>query len=171
MSQCVQQRFQAEDRVGFDEGGKVVLKDKAQKTLHKYTMHIQERSVYQKECSYDLPPHTSDASIRYLSEKFGIFLQNKNKPSLTLLLDNDNQWRHLHHEGIFLLCPLTNPFFAVENINGGYEIIIDDTNKLQPIAGRPTWKDPYLSVCETGMSRLAVASTNHTLDIYSRGGK
>ena len=63
----------------------------------------------------------------------------------------------------------------MEKTDGEYEIIIDDENfiglhRIQPVAGKPAWKDPYLSV-SCASEKMAVASTNSTFDIYIRGGK
>ena len=42
--------------------------------------------------------------------------------------------------------------------------------RLQPIASKPTWSHPYLSV-SSNSRRIVVTSVDHTLDIYSWDGK
>ena len=179
-SQDVHVGFAAEDQVSFNEDGAVVIKEKAQKTLHKYELKTQERNVYQKIWSVDFPPDVNDASIRSvpcsLVDYSYILLQDKNTATLKLSLDSDSGWDSWNHEGIILPCSVLKHVYAVEKTVGEYEILIHDYHykaKLQPVAGRPTWKDPYLSVCVYGVctDKVAVTSASRTLDIYSRDSK
>ena len=176
ISQGVHLEFAAEHQVGFKNEGEVVIKEKAKKTLHEYTLQIRERNVYQKSKSGDFPSGVNDASIRSSSGP-SILLQDKNTATLKLSFHNLNFWKRCHHEGIILPCSGrsgTERMYAMEKTDGEYEIINNDDRfkaVLQPVAGRPTWKDPYLCVCVDGSAsdiKMAVTSRNHTLDIYYR---
>ena len=186
MSQGVLLGFAAEYQVSFNEDREVVIKEKAQKVLHKYELQIQERNVYQKIWSVDFPPGVNDASIRSLSyslhKDWYVLLQDKNTATLKLSFKHFDQcdrfdgWDSWHHEGIILPCSGIERVYAVEKTDREFEIIINDTHfkaRLQPVATRSTWKDPYLSVCADTvfMDRIGVISTNHTLDIYCRDSK
>ena len=180
MSLDVHIGFAAEDQVGFNEDGTVVTKEKAQKKLHKYELKIQERNVYQKLWSEDFPRDVNDASIRSMPysmrEDSYVSLQDKNTANLKLSFESDSGWDSWHHEGIILPCSVLKHVYAVEKTVGEYEILIHDYHykaKLQPVAGRPTWKDPYLSVCVYGVckDRVALTSANLIFDIYSRDSK
>ena len=172
MRQNVQLGFTAEDQVGFDEDGTVVMKEKVQKTLHQFKLQNQEMNVYQKDWSYDFPPGANDASIRSLSET-RVFLQDKYTAALKRIFSDYSRWSSCEKEGIILNCFGLECLYALANTDGEYEIIINDKDfgpRIQPVAGKPAWKDPYLSVC-SNYEKMAVASTNNTLDIYRRGGK
>ena len=186
MSQGVHLEFEAENQIGFKDDATVVIKEKAQKTLHKYDLQHQEGNVYQKIWNVDFPLDVNDASIRSVSYSFPqdsyVLLQDKNTATLKLsfdcrsVLDSPESWNSWHYEGIILPCSRIDRVYAVEKTDGEYEIIINDNNfnaRLQPVAGRPSWKDPYLSVCVNGVrkDRIAVASSNHTLDIYNIDSK
>ena len=176
ISQGIHLEFAAEKQVGFRKEGEVVVKEQAQKTLHEYRLRIQEKNVYQKSRSEDFPPDVNDASIRSSSGP-STFLQDNNTATLKLAFHNLKPWKILHHEGILLPCSRIKHVYAVEKTDSEYEIIINDyefNGGLQPASGRPTWKDPYLSVCTdrvTSIDRIAVTSTNRTLGIYSKGSK
>ena len=86
MSQNVQLGFTAEDQVGVNEYGTVVIKGKGHKTLHQYKLQKQERNVYQKDQSYDFPPGANDASIRSFSETI-VYLQDKYLATLKKKID------------------------------------------------------------------------------------
>ena len=182
MSQGVHLGFAAEDQVGFQRDGSVVIKDKAHETLHKYELQIQEGDLYHKKWSYDLPFGLEDVSIRSASGN-NVVLQVKNTGTLKFILyykSIGSVWDRLHHEGIYLNCCLLDfeDVYAVERLDGEYEIVFTSNCtkvRMHPVAGRPTWKDPYLSVCvkedQYEQYWMAVASANHTLDIYRRHSK
>ena len=172
MRQYVQLGFTAEDQVGFDEDGTVVMKEKGQKTLHQFKLQNQEMNVYQKDRSYDFPPGANDASIRSLSE-MTVFLQDKYTATLKRIFYEYSRWGSYNHEGIILNCFGIERVYALAKSDGEYEIILVDKDfgpRIQPVAGKPAWKDPYLSVC-SNYGKMAVASTDNTLDIYRRSGK
>ena len=175
-SQDIHLGFAAEDQVGFNSDGAVVLKEKAQKTLHKYELQIQERNVYKKSWSKNFPPDVGDASIRSVSGYHNVLLQDKNTVTLKLNFDCRKAWDNWHHSGIILPCSEIKCMYAVEKTNEEYELIINDKARLQSVMGRPTWTDPHLSVCGVSYEydvpeRIAVTSTNRTLDIYSMDSK
>ena len=176
ISQGVHLGFAAENQVSFRQDGEVVVKEKAQKTLHEYRLQIQEKNVYQKSRSEDFPSGVNGASIRSSCGP-ATFLQDNNTATLKLAFHNLKPWKIWNHKGILLPCSRIKHVYAVEKTDGEYEIVINDYEfnvRLQPAMGRPTWKDPYLSVCTDGLTsidRIAVTSTNRTLGIYSKGSK
>ena len=174
VSQGVHLGFAAEDQVGFNKDGGVVVKEITRKTLHEYRLQIQERNVYQESRSEDFPSGVNDASIRSSSGP-SVLLQDKNTATQKRSFHNLQPWKSWHHEGTILPCSRMKCVYAVEKTDGEYEIIIDDYNskaRLQPVTGGSPWKDPYLSLCMHGGSdRIAVTSTNNTLQIYSKASK
>ena len=181
-SRGVRLEFAAEDQVVFF-GDKVIIKVKAQNTLHKYELQLPKMIYQEMRMSEDLPHGVNTASV--MAVRWGnILLQDKSTSTTlqlscksTKLLDS---WRH---EGILLSyhrhVDNRNQFmYAVEKTYGEYEIVIvemiyhlgcsrefRDIVRLQPVGTKPTWSHPYLSVCLKDQ-KLAVTSTEHTLDIY-----
>ena len=170
----VRLEVEAEGQVGFNRQGEVVIKEKAQQTLHKYKLQILERDLYQEIWSEDIPPGVNSASIRAVTDlAHEVLLQDNSSATMKWRFHNLKHWNSWNDEGIILPCSGIGRVYAVEKTAGEYEIIIHDNHfkaRIQPVAGRSTWKDPYLSVCVSGVpeDRIAVTSTNHTLDIYSR---
>ena len=182
MSRGVRLEVAAEDQVGFYERtGEVFIKEKAQNTLHKYKLQFKE-NIYQEIWSEDFPDGVNTASVISMYDddmyedgyNLKLVLHDKSTSS-TLLLSSDGKelldsW---HHDDEILLTCFSSAFyglfvFAMEMAEGEYKIVIvegSSTIRLQPVAAKPTWSNPYLSVCEI-MRRLAVISTDHTLDIY-----
>ena len=181
MSRGNRLEFAAEKQVGYNAYGKVIIKEKARKTLHKYELQSREM-VYQEIWSEDFPHGVNTASVIAVYSPSGgdkLLLQDKST-STTLVLSSDGRefldsW---NHEGIFLTCLYQDePVYAVEKTSREYEIVIVKENRdgkyekrLQPVASKPTWSHPYLSVCETA-GRIAVTSKDHTLDIYYSYGR
>ena len=195
MSQGIHLEFPADYQVGHRFNGEVIIKEKAQNTLHKYKLHF-PKYIYQEIWSVDFPHGVNTASVtavyskkilgRELQYGYKVLLQDKST-STTLILSSDgtkllDSW---HHEGILLTCFCSgwSEYFVhvVEKTDGEYEIVIIERNirlnnkdisetRLQPVAAKPTWSHPYLSLCKSN-SRIAVTSTDHTLDIYSKFGK
>ena len=183
-SRTVRLEFAAENQVGINRyTGEIIIKEKAQNTLHKYKLQSPD-NLYQEIWSENFPHGINTASViaAYCTIKNGckIALQDKTS-STTLLLSSDGRqlldsW---HHEGILLACFHSEKFaYAVEKAEGEYEIVIVEANdkdlkkrseiKLQPVVAKPTWSNYYLSVCMSKL-RIAVTSTDHTLDIYGSG--
>ena len=182
-----------ENQVAFNELGHLIIKEKEQKQLHCYNLHAEESESAINQWSVQFPPDVNSASIR--SATFGEVLMQDDRTSTLKLslqpptLHNNNKevWESYHHEGVILpsIGQDDGRLYAVKKTNGEYEIIIDGCDikatlqpvAVQPVAGRPTWKDPYLSVCarpalaDWHIDRIAVTSTNCTLDIYCRTGK
>ena len=188
MSRCVQLEFAAENQVGYGRHGEVVIKEKAQKTLHKYNLPWKE-VVYKVIWSENFPHGVNTASViaayaticKYDSvfvQEVHVILHDKTT-STTLVLSTDGRklldsW---HHEGILLTCFDEQFVYAVEKAEGGYEIAIVNVKKgrsetkLQPFTAKPTWSHPYLSLCKSVfLKRIVVTSTDHTLDIYYESG-
>ena len=165
--------FVAEDQVGFCILGEVTLKEKAQKRLHLYQM--QNGCIYHKIWSEDFPHGVNTARIICMSDKRKVLLQDKST-STTLELSSDgtkllNRW---HHKGILLTCLYPEQLvYAVKKADVEYEIAIESEKseiRLQPVAAKPAWPHPYLSVSGNA-SGIVVTSADHTLDIYNSDGK
>ena len=184
-SRGVHLEFAAEDQVGFhNDTGEVIIKEKAQNTLHKYELQFPE-NIYQEIWSEDFPDGVNTASVIAVHEvhesdfSYRLLLQDKNtSTTLALSFDDRKLLDSWHHEGILLTCfNFEYGVYAVEKAEEGYEIVIAETKnkdhetrsetRLQPVAATPTWSHPYLSVCK-GEGRLAVTSSDHTLDIYDK---
>ena len=171
--QGVRLEWAAANQVGFCIEGEVIIKEKAQKTLHKYKLHSKE-IMYQEMWSEHFPHGVDTASVIAVKYQEPLL---QDKRSTTLLLSNDGKilldsWQH---EGILLTCFLDKAVYAVEKTSGEYEIVIVDIDdrsetRLQPVAAKPTWSHTYLSVCgyEAG---TVVASKDRTLDIYRWKGR
>ena len=173
-------KWAAEKQVGYGRYGEVVLKEKAQKALHKYDLQLNE-IIYQEIWSEDFPHGVNTASVIAVyvpSDDYELLLQDKST-STTLILSSDGReiLDSRHHEGILLTCLYNNePVYAVENTYGECEIVIVNKDRpetrLQPVATKSPWSHPYLSVCQYYVgSRIAVTSKDHTLDIYSWNGR
>ena len=173
--------FAAENQVGYGFHREVIIKEKAQKTLHRYDLQVNE-IVYQEVWSEDFPHGVNTGSViavYIVSGGYKLLLQDKSK-STTLVLSSDgreilNSW---HHEGILLTILFDDEkVYVVENTYGEYEVVIVNKDRsetrLQPVAVKSPWTHPYLSVCQyCGFSsRIAVTSKDHTLDIYYRNGR
>ena len=174
--------FAAGKQVGYGRYGEVVMKEKAQKTLHRYKFNDK---IYQETWSEDFPHGVNTASvIAVYSATRGqkLLLQDKST-STTLVLSSDGRelldsW---HHEGILLTCLWdSEPVYVVENTYGEYEIVIVNKDRsetrLQPVTAKSPWSHPYLSVCyyESNFQhiiRIAVTSKDRTLDIYDWTGR
>ena len=165
--------FAAEKQVGYGILGNVCMKEKAQKTLHKYKLQLNKIVTYQEIWSEDIPHGVNTASVIAVSDGFIHLLPDKST-STTLELSSDglellHSW---HHEGIPLTCLMfSEQVYVVENTYGEYEIVIVDNNgsetRLQPVAAKSAWTHPYLSVCQFfDSNKIAVTSKDHTLDIY-----
>ena len=162
--------FAAEKQVGYCLYGEVVIKEKAQKTLHKYKVQFNEM-IHQEIWSDDFPRGVNTASVIGEWDGHKLLLWDKST-STTLLLSSDGRklldsW---HHEGILLTCLRNSkPVYAVENAYGEYEIVIvkhRSETRIQPVTTKSPWSHPYLSVCRYDHERIAVTSKDHTLDIY-----
>ena len=193
MSRGVRLEFAVEDLVGVYQRG-VIIKEKAHNTLHEYELQLPEM-IYRELWSEDFPHGVNAANVMAVGrwETF-VLLQDKNT-STTLVLSHEGKKRlgSWHQEGILLNwhdSSYENLFmYAVEKTYGEYEIVIvnrsrfppsysdnsfywgpdRDILRLQPVGTKPTWSHPYLSVCENDRGkRIAVTSTEHTLDIYSK---
>ena len=180
MSRGHRLEWAAEKQVGYGLFGEVIIKEKAQKTLHRYELQLNE-IIHQEIWSEDLPHGVNTASIiavYRLRGDYKLFLQDKST-STTLVLSSDGRelldsW---HHEGILLTCLFDHePVYVVENTYGEYKIVIVNEDRsetrLQPVAAKSPWSHPYLSVCQHYVgSRIAVTSKDHTLDIYYDNGR
>ena len=181
MSRGDRLEFAAEKQVGYGSVVEVIIKEKAQKTLHRYDLQLNELKTYQEIWSEDFPHGVNTASVIAVYSATGgqkLLLQDKST-STTLVLSSDGRelldsW---HHEGILLTCLYDNdPVYVVENTYGEYEIVIVNTDRsetrLQPVAAKSPWSHPYLPVCQLFVGRrIAVTSKDHTLDIYYRNGR
>ena len=179
MSRGDRLEWAAEKQVGYGQHGEVVMKEKAQKTLHRYKLQRNE-ITYQEIWSEDFPHGVNTASVIavYSDSSDELLLQDKST-STTLVLSSNGRdlldsW---HHEGILLTCFSGNtPVYAVENTYGEYKIVIVNKDRsetrLQPVAAKSPWSHPYLSACEYYLGRrIAVTSKDHTLDIYYGDGR
>ena len=178
MSRSDRLGFAAEKQVGYGLHGEVVIKEKAQKTLHRYEFNDK---IYQEIWSEDFPHGVNTASVIavYIALFSGhkLLLQDKSTSTTLVLSSDGRELDSWHHEGILLTC-LRNgePVYVVENTYGEYEIVIVNTDRsetrLQPVTTKPTWSHPYLSVCQYyALGKIAVTSKDHTLDIYCRNGR
>ena len=185
MSQIVRLEWAADNQVGYGQYGDVIMKEKAQKTLHKYMLLLEE-VIYKETWSENFPHDVNAASVIgvcWHNSEYKPLLHDKST-STTLVLSSDGKelLNSLHHEGVLLtyLCHDGldgQQVYAVEKTYGECEIVIVDNKdisetRLQPVAGKPTWSHPYLSVCEDMRNDwIAVTSKDHTLDIYYRNGR
>ena len=181
MSRGDRLEWAAEKQVGYGLFGEVMIKEKAQKTLHRFELQLNE-IIRQEVRSEDFPHGVNTGStigVMYsLTDDHKLLLWDKST-STTLVLSSDGRelldsW---HHEVVLLTILSHNePVYAVESTYGEYEIVIVNKDRsetrLQPVTTKPTWSHPYLSVCQyfTG-SRIAVTSKDHTLDIYYHNGR
>ena len=178
MSRGDRLEFAAENQVGYGLYGEIVIKEKAQKTLHNYKLQLNE-ITYQEIWSEDFPHGVNTASVTAVYGVTGgckLLLQDKST-STTLVLSSDGRelLDSLHHEGILLTTIFVeNLVYVVKNTYGEYEIVIVNGDisetRLQPVTTKPTWSHPYLSVCEN-ISMIAVTSKDRTLDIYYNVGR
>ena len=192
VKQGVHLEFAAEIQVGFSPHGKdVIIKEKAQKTLHQYQL---EGWIYKEGWSETLPPGVNTASIIagyreyiYGNDDYKLVLQDKRTSTTLVFSSNDREHLHsCHYEGI-LLTRVTATFatylvYAVEKTEGGYEIVVVNSafvdvahirkeKRLKPVTAKPTWSRPFLSVCTLsrggGHPNIVVTSAaDRSLDIY-----
>ena len=175
MKQGVCLEFPAENQVDFNGRVDFVMKEKAQKTLHKFTLEGHGGST--EVWSTKIPPGVNtDGVIALYGSGYSDakpILQDKGTSATLVLTSNGTElldsW---HHKGILLTClDFEHPVYAVEKTEGEYEIVIVRYNKsetrLQPVTTKPTWSHPYLSVCKDVVTdMLAVTSADPSLDIY-----
>ena len=177
MSRGVHLGFAAEDQVAFHEcNGNIIMKEKAQNTLHIYKLHV-AKNTYQEIWSEDFLHGVNTACVKafYCDQNDGLkFLLQDRRTLTTQVLSSEGRklldsW---HYEGILLTCDSYEKMYAVKKAEGKYEIVIVDhkyrnEKRLQPVNAKPTWSHPYLSVCKM-KKRIVVASIDRTLDIYFR---
>ena len=182
MSRCDRLEFAAENQVGYGTSTEVIIKEKAQNTLHKYKLQLNEIKTYQEIWSEDLPHGVNTASIigaMYSWIDGETPLLHDKSTSTTLVLSSDGRkiLDNWHHEGVHLTTFGSvvglKQVYAVEKTSGEYEIVIVHADrsetKLQPLTAKPTWSHPCLSVSQFINKRhIAVTSKDRTLDIYGR---
>ena len=203
VKQGVRLEFAAENQVSFNsydydigeetdvnyraERRDVIIKDKAQNTLHQYQL---EGCIYKEGWSENLPPGVNTASIIAVysyGSGYKLLLQDKSTSTTLEFSPASRKLDSWHYEGILLTCLSITwrssiyPVYAVEKTEGEYEIVIFSIGdiemilekRLRPVTAKLTWSHPYLSVCGNETERrIAVTSSDRSLDIcYWEFGK